>query len=484
MRKALMQMIAGILAVVLLTALCYRLQLGLAPVGFLYLLLVVTQSLTTGFFSAAIVSLVAVGCLDFFFTVPALSFRIANPVDFLALLTYCVTALVISRLSSKAQAEARSAERNERDMARLYEAALLLLSVDPESAAARFLGVFRKVFELSAICLFDAETAKLRLIGNSANQLSEKTHAAFVDGKDLDDPSSTVFVRCFRVSGTATGTVGFEGSSLSSSVAGSLSVLAAMIVERAHSFHTRAEAAAAAEAETLRSAILDALAHEFKTPLSTALAATTSLSEAGPLTKNQRELSELIDTQVSRLSRLTTRLLRTAQLDKKEIKPQLVATDLSDLVMRLIGQYSQDSIHVAPSINLSGGPIEILADSELLNLAVIQLIDNAFKYSRPGSPIAIELDREAGFAVLRVRNRGSSIRVEEQERIFERFYRGRPAGQVVAGTGLGLYVSRKIVMAHGGSLALEQEPSASETVTFCMRLRIAQDRSDRALRAG
>ena len=74
-----------------------------------------------------------------------------------------------------------------------------------------------------------------------------------------------------------------------------------MIVERAHSFHTRAEAAAAAEAETLRSAILDALAHEFKTPLAVTLAATTSLSEAGPLTKSQKELAELIDTQVSRL---------------------------------------------------------------------------------------------------------------------------------------------------------------------------------------
>jgi len=369
-------------------------------------------------------------------------------------------------------------------MARLYEAALLLLSVDPESAASRFLGVFRKVFELSAICLFDAETEKLRLIGNSTNQLSEKTLAAFVEGKDFDDPSSTIFVRCFRVGGKATGTVGFEGSSLSSSVAGSLSVLAAMIVERAHSFHTRAEAAAAAEAETLRSAILDALAHEFKTPLAVTLAATTSLSEVGPLTKSQRELAELIDKQVSRLDRLTTRLLKTAQLDKNEIRPQLVATDLSDLVTRLIRQYSQDSIHVAPSINLAGGPIEVVADSELLNLAVIQLIDNAFKYSRPGSPVSIELDREGAFAVLRVRNRGSSIREEDQERIFERFYRGCPAGPVVAGTGLGLYVSRKIVLAHGGTLALEQEPSGGDTVTFCMRLRIAQDRSDRELRAG
>ena len=86
-------------------------------------------------------------------------------------------------------------------MARLYETALQLLSVDPESAAASFLGVFRKVFELSAISLFDAESSKLRLIGHSGNDLAGKTQAAFVKREDFDDPSSPIFVRCFRVDG-------------------------------------------------------------------------------------------------------------------------------------------------------------------------------------------------------------------------------------------------------------------------------------------
>jgi two-component system sensor histidine kinase KdpD len=484
MRRALAQVIVGIAAVALLTVGCYWLHLGLAPAGFLYLLLVVIQALTTGFVPSAIVSLLAAGCLEFFFTAPALSFRIADPLDILALATYLTTALVISRLSSKAQSEARAAKQGEKEMARLYEAALQLLLVNPETAASSFLGVFRNVFELSAICLFDAETAKLRLIGHSVNGLSEKTRAAFAEGKNVDDSARSVFVRPFQVSGKVSGAIGFEGPSLSPSVVGSLSVLAAMIVERARSFQAAAETAAAAETETLRSAILDALAHEFKTPLAVTLTAASGLSEAGPLSPSQLEMAELIETQISRLNRLTTRLLRTAHLDKNEVRPRLVVTDLSALLTELIGQYSQDSIHIAPSVDLGTGPFEVLADPELLSLALIQLLDNAFKYSRPGSPIAVELSLDNGLAALRIRNQGSSIRPEERERIFERFYRGHTSARAVAGTGLGLYVSRKIIVAHGGTLALEQDHPADAAVTFCMRLRIAEDRSDRARRAG
>ena len=85
---------------------------------------------------------------------------------------------------------------------------------------------------------------------------------------------------------------------------------------------------------------------------------------------------------------------------------------------------------------------------------------------------------------LRVRNRGSAIREGDREKIFDRFYRGYITGNTVAGTGLGLYVSRKIVLAHEGTLGLEPEQTSDDVVTFCMRLRIAKDRSDRARRAG
>jgi two-component system sensor histidine kinase KdpD len=484
MWRAARRVTGGLIAVSLVTAVCFRFRLNLAPTGFLYLLVIVVQALTSGFAAAAIVSLAAATALEYFFTAPALSFRMTNPLEVVALVTYLLTALVISRLSSRAQEEARAAERNEKEMRLLYEAALQLLALDPETAEGRFLGVFRKVFGLSAVCIFDADSGKVRTIGASAADLGEKTRAASLQGADVEDAASTVYLRCFRGTPSVKGAIGFEGAPLSPSVAGSLSLVAAMIIERAKVFEARAEAAAATDTEALRSAILDALAHEFKGPLAATLVATDGLAEAGPLNYKQGELAELIAAQISRLDRLTSRLLRTAQLDKADIRPQIVHTDLSGLLADVVAAYRSDSIRVAPLVTMPNEPVEVLADRELLSLALVQLIDNAFKYSSPGSGVAISVRREDGAAVIRVQNRGSPIPEEDRERIFERFYRSPQVGDRVPGSGLGLFVSRKIVAAHGGTLELDTASPSDDTTTFCLRLNLAETGTTGIRRAG
>jgi len=118
--------------------------------------------------------------------------------------------------------------------------------------------------------------------------------------------------------------------------------------------------------------------------------------------------------------------------------------------------------------------MEALADRELLDLALTQLLDNAFKYSTSGSAVTVGIDVEEGFIAVRVRNEGSSIAPEERSRVFERFYRGTEARESVSGAGLGLYVARKIANAHGGSLDLDQSTSPG-TVVFCLRIPLLQN---------
>jgi signal transduction histidine kinase len=106
---------------------------------------------------------------------------------------------------------------------------------------------------------------------------------------------------------------------------------------------------------------------------------------------------------------------------------------------------------------------ETIADPELMRLALSQLLDNACKYSEVGSTVTLGIDTHDSVVAIRVSNTGSSIPVIERHRIFERYYRGSETKNRVSGSGLGLYVARKIALAHQGSLDLEDRTTATGT---------------------
>jgi two-component system sensor histidine kinase KdpD len=475
--------LAGTLAVAVITAIAYPLRLNVGIPAFLYLLVVVTLSLVGGFAEAAVVSVVAVGCLDYFLIPPLLEWQITNPVDTVGLITFWATSLVITRLASNAKRQAETAEKKHKEAALLYEAASRLLSLKPAMAAGRLsLQVFREVFGLSATCLYDGVSENLLLEGESLYNLGEQTRNAYLNDRDYRDPNRHLDIRCLHIAGKLTGAIGFEGKLDDEYTTGSMSLMAATALERARSFRESAEASAAAESETLRSAILDALAHEFKTPLAAILAAAGGLRELGELKPEQLEMAELIESESSRLGRLAARLLRMARLDRDEVRPNMEVTDLCSLVNKLGKEY-QTHVNEHPiTLSLSHEPAEVMSDPELLNLALAQLLDNAIKYSPPGTSIAIELCRNAGFAHVLITSHGEPIRPELRERIFDRFYRGPNAMQnVTSGTGLGLYVARKIVRAHSGSLVLERDRAPDDhSTTFRMTLPIVHDEFDNA----
>jgi len=227
------------------------------------------------------------------------------------------------------------------------------------------------------------------------------------------------------------------------------------------------------QAEVFRTAILDALAHEFKTPLATILAVVGGLRESQRLGPEEVEMAGIIDSETSRLSNLTTRLLRIARVDREDVKPRLRSTDIHVFVERLVRRYNVQfpdrQIAVSGQSSSSRAP----ADRELLDLAVTQLLDNAFKYSTPGSPVSVGVGGDEESITVRVRNEGASIAPQERERIFERFYRGSHVRKLVSGAGLGMYVARKIAVAHGGSLDLDKSTPAG-TVVFCLKLPVLQ----------
>jgi len=469
--------LAGTAAVAALTACGVRFHLSLSTMSFCLLLVLVLQSLSGHFGASVLVAVLAVGSLDYFFTEPIRSFDVASPFDLLGLLCFLTIGLVITRLVTKVRAKAESSRLQQERLQRLYQLAQQLLALEPESkAGGKFLQPFLGVFGIQAACIFDAVNAEVYLAGEPTADLETRTGEAFIHGRDTDDSEARSSVRPIRIAGRSIGAMGFEGLEDPELTAGPLIALAAAQIERRHSLAHASRAAATAQSESYRTAILDALAHEFKTPLATILTAAGALREADTMGPYHREMAETIESEAARLGRLTSRLIRTARLEREEIKPWIELIDLGGTIADTVDYYTRISAGRRVVVVKECSNSEILADPELLRLAVSQLLDNACKYSAPKSTITLTIGRLGDLIVLRVLSPGNPIPPNERAKIFDRFYRGTDARRSVPGSGLGLFVARKIALALGGNLEIDAEIEPSQGVGFRLTLPTVEDK--------
>ncbi len=474
----------GTAGVLLVTVPCQQLQASFAVCGFLLLIVVLLLSLAGDLPASVLISFEAVIFLEYFFVDPRNSFAIAHGEDVIALVAFLTSALVVTRLVSRVIKEAASTRLERQRQARLYRLAQQLLTLEPKVAITSALPErFQTVFEMTAVAIFDADTAETCIAGKSQQNVASSVREAYVTGRDVDDHASGVFARLLRVGQRTMGCIAFEGLQHPESAAEPLAALASTFLERIRALRTASETAAAAQSEVYRAAILDALAHEFKTPLATILAAAGGIREVGPLGPTQLEMMDTVETEAARLGTLASRLLRMAKVEREDVRPRIEGLELTPLIEKLADQYRRHSPDRRISFLKPEAPVMVQADPELLRLAVTQLIENACKYSQPGSTISICIEDQPNSTGVLVINNGSSIQLSEQHRIFDRFYRGS-AGAHTPGSGLGLYVARKIAIAHGGALDLEEANANSNEVSFRLTIPSSKSETNDVIRAG
>ena len=439
------------------TWLSFRFGQGFAFTGFLYLILVVLEALYGGFWQATVISVTAAACLNYFFVPPIFSF-VNSPENWVALGAFEFTALVISRLSQRANLRAAEAIAGRRDVERLYETSRRILLLDSGEPGAHVTSLIREVFELRAVQLLDARSGALHESGEAADA-GRKTQDAYVRDADVYDAGTRTWYCALRVGMKPVGGLALIGTGMTEPAAAALASLCGIALERARALQRESSAQAARQTEQLRTAVLDALAHEFKTPLTVARTASSGLLAVGGLTELQGELITVIDQQASKLDHLASRLLTAARLDSTEFRLQCEPLIFSHLaataVQRLEQESERERFRLSPP---KSSEHQILADRELMLTAVGQLVDNALKYSEPNSPIDITFRTSETEVLLAVRSKGLVISGKDQERVFERFYRAPETLHLPAGTGLGLSVLKKIVTAHRGNTWAEGEP--------------------------
>lgn len=448
--QLLMQCAIGCAAIAAVTFVAYKLHVPLSTAGFIYLLIVVGVALAYGIWQATFISLVAVSCLNYFFIPPVLSFAVADSRDWVALVSFQVCALLVSRLSSREQRMARDANYQRIQMKKLYELSRGILLFDLHTPPGpQLVQLIRRTFLADDVAIFDADLARLDHQGDWSIDEQQIAKTAYLTDRNEDDRDIRTTQRVIRLGSSPIGAMAIRGE-VDPLIANAVASLAAIAFERYRSYEKEARAESAKQAEQLRVAVLDALAHAFKTPLTVICTASSGLQEMGTLDKTEAELAELINQEAVNLNQLCTRLLQTAKLEASSVtlrtEPVIISRLVDDVVSGLAGTLKGHPIEL--SIQEQDTPLE--GDRELLMMILTQYLDNAAKYSAPDTPIGVAVRESNSELLLSVRSRGSIIQMQDRERVFERFYRGSDAKQRVPGTGVGLSIVKKAAEAHQG----------------------------------
>ena len=281
----------------------------------------------------------------------------------------------------------------------------------------------------------------------------------------MKDPSGIV-VTSIQLGGAPVGSVAVSEHRLDDTVLQSVANLVAIGLERARAVEATARAEAASESSELRATVLDALAHEFKTPLTAMKAASSDLLSTTSSEPRTTELAAIIDEEADRLGALVTDAVQMLRIDAGDfvVRPGRHRLALvADAALKRF-EHHLDGHHV---VNRIAGDIEIDADAGLLSLALRQLLDNALKYSPATSTIEVAARRSGDDIELEVRNSGSTVPDRDLRRLFERFYRGAAAGHI-AGTGMGLAIVQQIARAHGGNVSVASSPRDGTAFTLSL----------------
>lgn len=452
-------------AVVLLTAYVgVRVHVNFSTIGFLDLLVVVLVAMMSGFWEATVISLAALTCLNYFFIPPVYTFYVADPQNWVALITFESTALLVSRLSIQMEKQARTAIQERRGMEKLYQLSRRTLLMNPQqSPGAQIVAHIRDVVEVDAVALYDAARPQLDSAGPGVTELEALVRETYLQDRNQDLPATNTWCRMLRQGAQSTGAIVLRGADLNPLMADAISSLTAIALERARSFEKQSHAEAARQSEQLRTAVLDALAHAFKTPLTAIRTASSGLLEAGGLDPAQADLVGLIDEESEKLTTLSTRLLQTAKLDASETRLRKERIVVGELIEHVLSVHSGQLAGHPAEVSIANPSCATYGDRELLGTAIMQFIDNAAKYSTPASPITIAVHDHDGEILIAIHNEGSEVRQEDRERIFERFYRSPGSNHRAPGTGLGLSIAKKAAEAHQGRAWVQSEKGKGTT---------------------
>jgi two-component system sensor histidine kinase KdpD len=434
------------------------------------LLVILGVSARWGLAEATVASVIAVLGFNYNFLEPVGKFTIEDPQNWVAFLAFLVTAVTASQLSAHARRRTAEAEVRRLEIEKLYSLLqAMTLTGNARRTVREFVHRVVQIFGCGAAAFYYSPTGDIVRSGPESGPVTDHELVAASEIEEpVPDPRQIAFTSPVRLGGRTLGSMALLAPLPGEGTLRALVNLVAITLEKARALEDASHAEAAHQSEVLKSALLDSLAHDIKTPLTSIKAAVTSLLGGAP--GAERELLTIINEEADRLNLLSAEVIAMARVDagKLHLEKQLVrvgdliASALSELAVAL----KKRPVTVAADQDLP--PVE--ADPELMQQVVKHCIENAIKYSPDESPIAISATLKGEKIVIGIGDRGPGIEENERLRIFDRFFRGRKHRFDTKGTGMGLAIAKGIVEAHGERIWVESERGQGSTFSFSLPL--------------
>lgn len=425
-----------------------------------FLIVVLFVAATSPLWVAVVTSFAAVIAFNFFFLPPVGTLTIADPQNWVALVALLIVSLVGSNLSAVARARTQESEARRDELARLFDLSRdILLVTDSQAANASLAGFISRRFDLQyvAICMpHGSEWVVFEAGSNRVTLDPRDLSAAFqnLDGGRAPSIGESVRLTPLRLGTRPIGLLAVSGRPMESGTLDAVAGVAAIALERAQFLDDRKAADVARQSEALKSALLASLGHDLRTPLTAIRVAASNLQASWPDERERKEQSDLILTEVDRLTRLFQNILEMARIDAGA-----VAEDRRWVAPSEIVEAARTSVEPA----LRGRALQLAVESErlvrldprLTAAALSHLFENAAQYSPAGSPIGVDAAITDEGLTISVRDHGPGIPAADLPHVFERFHRGANVRDRRSGTGMGLAIAKGVLAVEHGRISVE-----------------------------
>jgi two-component system sensor histidine kinase KdpD len=440
-------------------------------VALTFLLAILAVSTFWGMVVAVVMSAVSMVAWNYYFLPPTGTLTISDPENWVALFAFLAVAIISSKLSTQARQQAADALARRRDMEKLYTFSQgLLESRNVMELVNRIPTQIVNAFEVGAAALFLADKQKVYRSGPVVPQLdTERLKSILARDEPVIDEANSVCFLPVRMGVHPVGSLGISGSVLPRQTLEAIATLIAVAMEHARAVEQVGQTEAAREAEKLRTALLDAVTHALRTPLTSIKASVTNLISNPKLAPaQQQELLTIINEESDRLNRLVGEAAEMARLDAGEVELHVEPLPIEKVITasldRCHASLGGREVRVQIAEGLPRARMDVARAQEVL----VHLIENANQYSPPDQPITITAEANGDCVVTSVADRGSGIDDQERPLIFEKFYRGKDQRYSVEGTGMGLPIAKAIVEAHGGTISVTSQLGHGSVFSFTL----------------